>query len=161
VESSEQDKWKASFRPLQVMGKFGGRVADHLLNQRTPEERLAHWEQALEKAIRTYGPDSRQAAMGRQRVAAELEKLGRYDEARLLQGKWLDAYRLNLGDEHPDTLVAEFNLVLNLGQSGFARDAIPLGLHVFEGRRRIFGPDAKETQSAERLLQIIASVEEG
>ena len=78
--------------------------------------------------------------------------IDRYDEARLLQEKSLDAYRLNLGDEHPDTLVAEFNLALNLSQSGFARDAIPLGAHVYEDRRRIFGPEAKETQSAEPEL---------
>jgi hypothetical protein len=155
VEWSNEKKWRAAPRPFRGIGSRAGRFVDNLLEKKSPEERLDAREKTLRNVIRKHGPMSRQAAMGHQNLALELESCGQFPEARLHWQASLDAYQHNLGEEHPDTLVAEFNLALNLSRSGFARDAIPLGTHVYEVRKRTLQPDSKGMESANRLLHII------
>jgi hypothetical protein len=95
-----------------------------------------------------------QVAMAHQRVAAEYEQLDRYAAARLREEKSLDTYRLNLGEEHPHTFVAESNLALNHVPWGCARDAIPFDVHIYKVRQRIFVPDSVEMEFAQRLLHV-------
>jgi hypothetical protein len=155
VELPDRDRWRASPKPLQEIGNLAGSAADRLLEEKSPEERLEYWEENLRKSIRKHGPISRQATMGHWRVAQALEQLDRFGEARVhLEGS-LAAYRLNLGEEHPDTLVAEFNLARNLCLSGHAREAAPLCLHVGKARERIFGGDTKEMESVKQLARMI------
>ena len=147
--------WRAPGRPLRDIGNFSGRVADRLLEDKNPEFRLEQWEETLRNAIRKYGPSSRQAAMSHWRVGQALESLGRYDEAGLHLKQAFDAYRQNLGDDHPDTLVAEFNLARNLCLCGRPKEAAPLCLHVGKVRESIYGRDSDEMKSVYRLSRMI------
>ena len=155
MEPPEDSEWRAPSRSLRDIGKLSGHVADRLLEKKTPEERLEHWEGTLRNAIRKHGPLSRQAAMSHWRVGQTLESLGRYDEARLHLEESFRAYRMNLGEDHLDTLVAEFNLAQNLFLSGHPKDAAPLCLHVGKVREGIYAPGSEEMKSVYRLSRMI------
>jgi hypothetical protein len=115
-------------------------------------------EEALAIAIRRSGPDSGPAARGRGEVATQLEKMGRFTEARLLREETYAAYRRNAGDDDEQTLIAETLLGLNMREAGLREEARGHFRHVYEIRLRTLGPEHELTQWTERWL---ASTERG
>lgn len=109
-------------------------------------------EEALAIAIRRYGPDSGPAARGRGAVASQLERMGRFTEARLLREEAFAAYRRNLGDDDEETLSAEASLAVNMSKSGLRDEARPHLKHAYEVRLRTLGPEHELTEWTGRWL---------
>jgi hypothetical protein len=78
--------------------------------------------------------------------------MGRFEEARPLREQVADAYRYNLGDEHPDTLLAEEWFAINLSHCGMLLESRALLSHVLEVRLRTLGDADDETIRASRWL---------
>ena len=109
----------------------------------------------LARAIRLSGPDSRPTAAARVDLAQQLEKMDRWPEARPLREAVFEASRHHLGDEHLDTLTAEWRFAINLVKQQMINQAKPLVVHVHDGVRSVLGPDDERTINAEKLLSRI------
>jgi hypothetical protein len=119
----------------------------------SPQDKLDVVESALAATIRTHGLDGGPTAIGRARVAEQLEEMGRHDEGRLLREEVLAARKRDQGGEHLDTLSAELALAVNLKNSGEVEgEALTLCTHVYELRCTLLGPDDEEPIRARRLL---------
>jgi hypothetical protein len=158
VARSDGRGWKIHPRWVTAIGEWAGKTSERLSQDQTPEESLKRAEAALALMIRTHGPDGMPTAMGRARVAWQLEKMDRYTEARLLREEVLAAHRHHLGEEALSTLTSEENLAFNLNGAGMRDDARAHCIHVAEVRRRVLGADNKDTQRANRLLDVIDGI---
>jgi len=105
--------------------------------------------------IRQFGPDGGPTANARADVAKQLEKMGRFAEARLLREEVVAANRRHRGDEHQLTLEAEEWLIVNLRDSGLLKEARSLCSQNREARLRKLGPDNEATVRVSRLLETI------
>jgi hypothetical protein len=81
--------------------------------------------------------------------------MDRFEEARPLREQVADAYRRNLGDEHPDTLISEEWFAINLSRCGMLMESRALLSHVLEVRLRTLGDADDETIRVSRWLAFI------
>jgi hypothetical protein len=120
-----------------------------------PEVVLAPTERQLRWLIRIFGLHGGPTTMTRGQVAKALEVLDRWDEARLLREDMLSTLKVTREPEHPETLIIESYLAINLRHVSRMDEAITLGAHVLECRRRVLGPDHPDTNSAQPFLNSI------
>ena len=85
-----------------------------------------------------------------------LESQGKLDEAEPFFREAIEAQRRVLGDDHPDTLSAIFNMGALLQSQGKPAEAEPLLREALEGRRRVLGDDHPDTlRSIEQLSSVL------
>jgi hypothetical protein len=152
ADSAGRD-WRYAPRWLWPASAWVRRTAQALGKNKDDEWWLKFHEDRLVGLIRRFGADSLQAASARADIATKLEGLGRLEEGRLLREEVVAAHRRNMGEEHPQTLVAEAWLVQNLMSSELSEQARPIALHVYDTRRRIQGHDHEDTLRAKRFLE--------
>lgn len=133
------------------------RLANRLyLHEADAEDALKLFEKNLARQIRLFGVDGGGAANARAGVAGQLEKMGRFDEARLLRQEVLAAFRRNRGDEDRYTLLQEEWLAVNLAKSGLHEEARVHLVHIRDGYIRTFGPEHEYTQRVVHNLRIVS-----
>jgi hypothetical protein len=106
----------------------------------------------LAVAVRLLGPEPIKTATGRARLVESLEATGRYAEARPLREQLIDLYREKLGEDHPETLLSQEHLAINLSRNGSWEQARSIWRRTFQIRMRTNGPDDKGTRIAARWL---------
>ncbi|HEY5244780.1 MAG TPA: tetratricopeptide repeat protein, partial [Acidimicrobiales bacterium] len=148
-----EERWGWSGpRWLGSIGVQLRRTMDHLMRNEPPEDVLELQEKLLARSIRWFGIDSWQATNGRADVARRLERLGRFDEARLLRERVLADRRQHLGDDHFGSLRAEEMLALNLYNAGSQDEGRSMYRRVIEAYRHRYGPEYPTTVRAEEIL---------
>lgn len=78
-------------------------------------------------------------------VGADLRALARFDDALDEDIATLAGLREAFGDDHPETLKAQNNLVVSYFHAGDLRRALELGREDYEHRVRLFGSDAPDS----------------
>jgi hypothetical protein len=81
--------------------------------------------------------------------------MDRFEEARPLREQVADACRRNLGDEHPETLIAEEWFAINLSRCGRLMESRALLSHILEVRLRTLGEANDETLRASLWLAFV------
>jgi hypothetical protein len=130
-------------------------LQDRLEKGEDPEARLRWTDSWIARLLRLFGPNGAPTARARADAAKQLEALDRLEEARPLRELAADAYRRNLGDEHPLTLRQEEWLAINLSKSGLLIESRTLLRHVEEVRLRTLGEANDETLRARLWLAFV------
>jgi hypothetical protein len=99
------------------------------------------------------GPDHPDTLNAANAVAAVLQEMGRYAEARELDEDTLTRARRVLGEDHPDTLVSAYNLAIDLRHLGEHEAARELDEDVLSRRRRVLGEDHPATRRSVHNLE--------
>ena len=82
-------------------------------------------------------------------------KQKRYEDAERLFDKALEARKLKLGDDHPDTLESKNDLAVLYKEQGIYNKAEPLLLEALEGRRLKLGDTHPHTlESWNNLIEL-------
>jgi hypothetical protein len=123
------------------------------LLRQTPEEVIKTSEWAVGFNIRHFGEDSGQACRAREDLAKSLDAVGRHTEARVLREQVVSACRRNRGPEDEQTLDAELWLVVSLAREGLTGEALPLAVHVRDGRRTNGTDDGKADEWVRALTR--------
>jgi hypothetical protein len=120
-------------------------LRDRLEKDQDPEARLRWTESWLARLLRLFGPNGAPTTRARADAAKYLEAMDRFEEARPLREQVADAYRRNLGDEQPDTLISEEWFAINLSRCGMLMESRALLSHVLEVRLRTLGDADDQT----------------
>jgi hypothetical protein len=126
------------------------RIRPHL--DETPEEAVTSTEKLVAVQIRLFGEDGGPTSRARADLARALESAGRPIEARVLWEQVVLAHRRNRGPEDEQTLDAELWLVSSLARQGMYEDALPLAVHVRDGRRHIKGIKSNDIAKADQWV---------
>jgi len=137
--------------PAQSSRRWAERALEKINANQDPESLLVQYEKNLDRQIKIHGVDSGPAANARNRLAGQLEKMDRWDEARLFREQAFDAYRRNRGLDDRYTLEAEEWLAVTLARCGLREHATSHIEHVIEERTRTLGPDDEVTAQSVSL----------
>ncbi len=99
------------------------------------------FEQAVELAIKTFGPDHPYVATSLNKLASLYASLGRYANAEPLYQRSLKIREAKLGPDHPDVATSLNNLALLYYSQGRYAEAEPLYKRSLEIREAKLGPD--------------------
>jgi non-specific serine/threonine protein kinase/serine/threonine-protein kinase len=106
-------------------------------------------EQVLARAVMAIESDFADQPVVRaalqQAIASTYRQIGRYASAMPLQKAALQTRRVELGDDHPDTLASIDDMSHLLMEMGEFEDAQAYCREALEGRRRILGDDHPDT----------------
>jgi hypothetical protein len=146
--------WARRSRPswMESLGQWSKAKQDRLNEGVDPEHRLRRDRRDLAVVIRLLGPDPSKTAVARKRLVESLEATGRYAEARPLREQLVDLRREKFGEHHPEVLLSQEHLAINLGLDGLWEQARSIWRRTFEIRLRTEGPDDEATRSAARWL---------
>ena len=126
--------------------------------RQTPEEVVQSSEWAVAFNIRHFGEDSGPACRAREDLAKGLDSVGRHTEARVLREQVVAACRRNRGPEDEQTLDAELWLVVSLAREGIYEEALPLAIHLRDGRRHIKGIKSSKIEEADKWVRALIEV---
>jgi non-specific serine/threonine protein kinase/serine/threonine-protein kinase len=108
------------------------------------DEAEALWRGALEIQLRVLGEEHQETL----RTMGNLTRVVKDPEERdQLQARVVEALHRTLGDDHPLTLTARYNLAAYYYREGRLTEAEPIFVDVLETRRRVLGPDHPATLS--------------
>lgn len=111
---------------------------------------------ALRDRREHFGPEHVAIGTGMRRLAHSLRRLGRGEEAVTAWENLREHLRRTLGETHPSTLAADFDLGMELLAEGQHGEALPPIRRVLASRAAALGADHRNTRAArERLIEAL------
>ena len=124
---------------MLAIGAFGSRMERHFAEGEDSDSAIEDAEWALQLAIKVSGLEGGPTTVPRRKLAWQLERANRFDEARVLREQVITSMLRHLQGDDLDTLHDEEYLAANLARSGMAEVAQPLWHHVLKVPRVVIG----------------------